>query len=507
MPQDIQTVDIPGVGPIDFPTSMSDADISKAAKRLHDEAAFKSGGGSVGLASEAAATNKEPETPDTSFLHTLSQNPGLQGAAHPQGVGDLLSLAIPSGAVEALRPVSRVAGAAAEGYRGAKPGILNRLRGGIAGATEHIADVGNRDAGVRAVNASPRTQLAVEAPGVSAADRARSGGPPPAAAPAAVPNPNDLPEYLKQQMMEQHQPTGAASSRYYRAPEVNPSGSARQGMPPYQAPPPSTPAAEVPRRMPPLVEKVSPRVMPPLVPETQVPRQMPPLAEGASKTPRDAGAIAPSPAPQPNVMGPLAERTSNVPREMPPLASHAPTPTASSPRLAGKAPTLEDELTRMMESLREPTDSRITNLPPEATTAGEGATRQSGKFKRSESLGQSGGYTSGRPSITPTRADEMLGKLGGRDLTSPSVPEAASTPAARPMASHTAPEVTAIDPKEVAPGEWQSLRNHYGSKRLSQLTGIPQDEIQRLAPKKPGLPTEVEQRIQDTINKNRYRTE
>lgn len=41
MPQ--QIIEIPGVGPVEFPDSMSDADITIAARRLHDEAQAKSG--------------------------------------------------------------------------------------------------------------------------------------------------------------------------------------------------------------------------------------------------------------------------------------------------------------------------------------------------------------------------------------------------------------------------------------------------------------------------------
>ena len=55
MPQ--QVIDIPGVGEVEFPETMADAEVQAAAKKLYDEANFK---GTIGMMAEAAATNKQP---------------------------------------------------------------------------------------------------------------------------------------------------------------------------------------------------------------------------------------------------------------------------------------------------------------------------------------------------------------------------------------------------------------------------------------------------------------
>lgn len=44
---------------------------------------------------------------------------------------------------------------------------------------------------------------------------------------------------------------------------------------------------------------------------------------------------------------------------------------------------------------------------------GEGPTKQSGKFGKSEQVGQPGGYSSGRPSLTPDQYDDLMRKMGG----------------------------------------------------------------------------------------------
>lgn len=70
------------------------------------------------------------------------------------------------------------------------------------------------------------------------------------------------------------------------------------------------------------------------------------------------------------------------------------------PRLAGKAPTVEDELVKALEGSRAPESPTTVSGTPETTITPGGATRQSGKFGKSDSLGQAGGYSSGRPAVT-----------------------------------------------------------------------------------------------------------
>jgi hypothetical protein len=95
-------------------------------------------------------------------------------------------------------------------------------------------------------------------------------------------------------------------------------------------------------------------------------------------------------------------------------------PYASPSEPVNTSPIPSGNIDEMLQELMQkdtPVDSRITGVPPEATTAGEGPLKQSGKFGKSGSLGQPGGYSSGRPSIsaedyaamgTDTREGEML---------------------------------------------------------------------------------------------------
>jgi hypothetical protein len=111
-----------------------------------------------------------------------------------------------------------------------------------------------------------------------------------------------------------------------------------------------------------------------------------------------------SPAPSPRGGGPVV--SPRVPNEF-----------AMPGQIVGKAPKLEDELTRIIDAIRaegggEP--SLMSSHPSVVETAGEGALKQSGKFGKSGSLGQPGGYSSGRPPISEGEMDKILNKLGGR---------------------------------------------------------------------------------------------
>jgi hypothetical protein len=106
--------------------------------------------------------------------------------------------------------------------------------------------------------------------------------------------------------------------------------------------------------------------------------------------------------------------------QVPPPVLNRP-PTASSPILrkpgtappSTAAPTLEDELARALRP--KPTiNTASVGLPSEATTAGEGTIRQSGSFKGQKSEGQAGGYSSGRPSVSAQRYDEVVASSRNR---------------------------------------------------------------------------------------------
>lgn len=110
---DPQRIDIPGVGIVEFPASMSDVDVSAAAKRLHDEANYRPDPTMQAAAARAMARNAgmlglsdvqhEQHEPDTfmgGFTKSLKDqilgatvgNPQLQGAAYPSTVGDITSI-------------------------------------------------------------------------------------------------------------------------------------------------------------------------------------------------------------------------------------------------------------------------------------------------------------------------------------------------------------------------------------------------------------------------------
>lgn len=174
-----------------------------------------------------------------------------------------------------------------------------------------------------------------------------------------------------------------------------------------------------------------------------------------------------------------------------------------------KAPTLEDALMEALTS-GEAEKPALSTAAPEATTAGEGALKQSGKFGKSGSLGQAGGYSSGRPSTQPASIEQALqDELGGR--VSDVSPEAVAVPASEPPASASAPHTTSrvqeyisgsqpIDPKDLAPDDWARLRQQFGAKKLSEMTGVPADEIRtKLAPGPSRIPTEAQERI-DAFN-------
>lgn len=93
------------------------------------------------------------------------------------------------------------------------------------------------------------------------------------------------------------------------------------------------------------------------------------------------------------------------------------TPALDMARLSGKAPTLTEALQDALSGVMEGDKPGLVSSHPPIETAGEGALRQSGKFGKSGSKGQPGGYSSGRPGMTDAEYDQILKKFGGREQT------------------------------------------------------------------------------------------
>lgn len=180
--------------------------------------------------------------------------------------------------------------------------------------------------------------------------------------------------------------------------------------------------------------------------------------------------------------------------------------------ITGKAPALEDVLTRVIDEIRaEGEPASTSTLPMSENPVGEGALKQSGKFSRGESVGQAGGFTSGRPPVTGTRMDEILQKLGGRgEGVTPGVDSPPPVEAGPPPAAETTPGKPRISFKEALTNlqRQKGARDASGmiwgkqgptspfasaaerAKALRDITGI-----------KGQVPLEAEQRIEDALIK------
>lgn len=110
--------------------------------------------------------------------------------------------------------------------------------------------------------------------------------------------------------------------------------------------------------------------------------------------------------------------------------------------------TIDDTLTQMLYEAKQRSLSGGNELPPTGDITPGAALHQSGKFPKSGRLGQAGGYTSGRPAVTPTRYDEMLSKLGGSQPAdvgatgTASAPDAGVAPSAVGAARASLPSAT-----------------------------------------------------------------
>lgn len=201
---------------------------------------------------------------------------------------------------------------------------------------------------------------------------------------------------------------------------------------------------------------------------------VPPVTPTVSRAPSS------TPAPTPFHEKPLYQQMGEIPETPAPIDPRGGGPIASgvedvrrSPsdvRVAGKAPKLEEVLNDVLtESMgQEPPGS--VGLPTSPEPSG-GAIRQSGKFGKSQSLGQPGGYSSGLPPVSETRYQEIL---GGK-------PEGGTPPIEPPPT---------LDPAIVA-----EERRMYGSDEAAKRLGIPVEEVLRLAPGPSRTPITAEERI------------
>ena len=118
-------VDIPGVGPVDFPDSMSSDEINAASKRLYDNAQSGPDNASATpeqiMAFHRRDTGVTSDAPPSTWKGDLAQ--ALDSAANPQTVGDIAGLLIPGQIEGAVRTGKLYLGALQQGYRNRPSGV------------------------------------------------------------------------------------------------------------------------------------------------------------------------------------------------------------------------------------------------------------------------------------------------------------------------------------------------------------------------------------------------
>lgn len=82
---------------------------------------------------------------------------------------------------------------------------------------------------------------------------------------------------------------------------------------------------------------------------------------------------------------------------------------------------------------------------------------------------------------------EQLGGRQGADGAAEVSPPSTALQSSSPVES--------IDPNDIMPDEWDGLRKFYGSEKLSQLTGLPKEEILKRAPGASHTPLEVQDKM------------
>lgn len=512
-----QVIDVPGIGEVEFPDSMSDMDILSAVKRL---SAPPEGGlleQSMRSLNEGKPTPKEPDTRIGGFLKSLSDqvtgavvnNPAMQGAAHPQTIGDFLSLLIPSGVTETLGTAQRMLRRGTEGARTGK-GLMGTAKGFVQGLANDALDTRSfKDVAGHQFNAEPLTKQMDALPIGPSGGSSRTGGPPLRS--PVNPN-NDLPLYMQQELMNQgwEDPINATWGRTQ--------------TPPFQPTPSApTPAQVVPTRkpsildkvmgqggesrvMPDLVEKAGPRTMPDLIPRVpEAPRMMPGLVEGSG--PRSMPDLTPPAPPLPRTMNPLLDKIGA--RTMPDLVP----PVAEAPRTMPNLTEVEGP--RSMSPLvpETPTPRQMPPLSEPPSSVPRRMDRAlPGKEKPRGSLFD-------RPDTPPTLEQELEGglldsaespvteRLEGVEssVETPPIPEA--DPAYTGVKAGTLEIGDWVSPAEVekfTQEDWQQLRGRLGARDAAKITGKTPDEVRALSGGGVSrVPSEARDRI-DTYDRKNY---
>lgn len=254
--QTYQVVNVPNVGKVRFPTSMDDAAVLDAVKKLSNDAPL-SPEQRKQMAAHPEGGPSEPGTFWGGFLKSIKDqlSPGfsgdnqmLQKAAHPETLSDFLSLIIPSEFEEAGRPIIHMLKSGAEQAKRGGTGVMATAGNFVKGAhnwafpTDPHLTMGG-PSGFSRWTTGAKPKAGYFGPAQDAAEGVDAVGQ------AGV---NELPAYLQQQLMDEGGSQASAAS-----------GSNRVGTAPYQ---PSPQAPELPRQMPPLSIEGRGGSMPPLVP-------------------------------------------------------------------------------------------------------------------------------------------------------------------------------------------------------------------------------------------------
>lgn len=190
-----------------------------------------------------------------------------------------------------------------------------------------------------------------------------------------------------------------------------------------------------------------------------------------------------------------------------PIASGRETaPVGTPPRVAGKAPTLQEELKNALIEQMGGSDAPIsTSLGPDIETAGEVALKQSGKFGKSGSAGQPGGYSSGRPGVTEAGYGEFADRADALDDLRERVMSGWKPKPAEPPGIEDVLRDIEYDPGAMA-GQAQDLRSLVGSRDAAREmfgTATPQTQgwIRTMAPGPSRMPSTAQDRIDEVLRR------
>lgn len=189
---------------------------------------------------------------------------------------------------------------------------------------------------------------------------------------------------------------------------------------------------------------------------------------------------------------------------MPPLMPTA----AQAGKVVGKAPTLEEELLKALEQTGLPEKPGMTTGAPDLTSTTGGPLKQSGKFSKSESVGQAGGYSSGNPATglpeTGQTIEEILAPDTELQSISRNMSEAAPNSSDISRPGGVEPTSDTIDTRNWTTRDWADLRRAKGARDAGKLTGKTPEEVRELSGGGPSqTPLEAEERIRNAANRAR----